>query len=486
MFTHRVAAPMALAIAVSLGGCVASNPVYKVADGVPDNVRGAAFYLPQTRLTLGFVQQSLTYTEGEHTSVVEQCEATPPAAPLALCARFERLGVTSLRPGFKDGDACEGDETRVGFKTFTLASAAIPDPTQVYVVDLKRNWFQDFNFAMELDAYGVVGKAQAKTVEKAAEDGLAFGASLFGRMAGIPPIKPASGTPVSVQNSPEAQAAWTDLDLLEGRIVDRSLLVAALEPDTLSRNAVAIAQLNAEIAQLMNKFTGKRVVEESDPMSVSFVPRQDSEGQDIEVHAYDHCGGDDKNDKLKVRLSTAWDNVLPESDVLIATPSAAPGQKNLRSTPATAADIHARLAQLNAEDDEQGWPHRMPVLTSASVLVCAPTCKPPKFLGDVGIAQYGQVYRLPARTGGKSSNIAASYSALGSLNKVEVDQEGQSAAPIFNTLAPAFAERDEPAQPKEAELLAAEIALIKSRQELCRLIYGVDDERCLGANPPVE
>jgi len=482
MLTHRVMATTALGSAIALAGCVASNPVYKVAEGVPHTVRGAAFYLPQTRLTLGFVQQSLTYTEGEHTPVVEKCEATPPAAPLALCARLERLGVSSLRPGFKDGNACEGEESRVGFKTFTLASSAIPDPTEAYVVDLKRNWFQDFNFAMELDAYGVVGKAQAKTVEKAAEDGLAFGASLFGRMAGIPPIKPASGTPRSVQNSPEAQAAWRDLDLLEERIVDRSLLVAALEPETLSRNAVGIAQLNAESAQLMNKFTGKRVVEESDPMSVSFIPHKNSEGQDIEVFAYDHCGGAEDNDRLKVRLTTAWDNVLPTPVVL----SPVAGPKDAAAAPMRAPDIPARLAQLNADEDERGWPHRMPVLTTASVLVCAPACNAPKLLGDVGIAQYGEVYRLPAKTGGKSSNIAASYSALGSLNKIEVDQEGQSAAPIFNTLAPAFGEREEPAQPKEAELLAAEIALIKSRQELCRLIYGVDDERCLGANPPVE
>jgi len=473
---HAIRTAGCLCVTINIMGCVASNPVYHVTDEIPANLRGASFYLPQTRLALGFVEQTLSYVEGRHTVVVERCDATVDKTPIELCTRFELLGIASLRPSTKDGDTSCGTgakQKRVGFKSFTLTSSAIPDPSQAYIVDLGRNWFQDFNFSMELDAYGVVGKAQAKTVEKAADDALAFGLGLAARAAGVPQTSRAASIARARADgfTVPQRAALADLKTLEDRIASRSALVAAVDEATLSRSAVAIAQLNAEIAQLTNAFTGKRTVEESEPQSVAFIPRATSKGAAIPVHTFDHCGGDRTADTLQIRLSSATDNVLPE-------------QRTEESRGADASDPPFDLAKLNGKD--AGWPHRVPVHTIAKVAICTPECKPFKPLGEVGIAQYGTVYRLPSRTGGKSSNVAAAYSALGSLTKIDVDQEEQAATPIFTTLSAAIAESQEAAAPKEADLLAAEIALIKSRQELCRLIYGVDDERCLGANPPVE
>lgn len=473
---HAFRMAVGLCVTIVTTGCVASNPVYHVNHSkIPLDIRGAAFHLPRTRLALGFTQQTLSYVAGRHTKIVEDCENKVAGSVPELCTRLDRIGLSSLRPSSKDKDCLPASdkESRVGFKAFTLTSSAIPDPTQAYVVDLGRNWFQDFNFSMELDAYGVVGKAQAKTVEKAAEDALAFGLNLAVRAAGI---TPAAGTGIapakSATFSATEKAAMQDLATLEKLLRARAKLTAEIDTETLSRSAVAMTQLNAEIAQMTNAFTGKRTVEESDPQSIAFIPDASSEGEHITVHTFNHCGGTGTPDSIAINLTDAAKYVLPAPQ----TP------QNGQET-----NYPFELSSLNVSDSkEAGWPHRIPVLTIAAIAVCKPTCGAFKPLGEVGIAQYGKVYRLPARTGGKSSNVAAVYSSLGSVTKIDVDQVGQAATPVFTTLGAAIAKNPEVAAPKEADLLAAEIALIKSRQELCRLIHGVDDERCLGANPPVK
>ena len=473
MHFHQTRTLWLLAALSVLTACVASNPVYHVGtDTVPTNVRGAMFALPKTRLTLTYVRTTTTFEPGAYTPIVERCSKPWPGSSgtNSFCSQLGLLDIKSFRPSLKQ--RCDGDtpskEVRVSLGSFTLATAAVPDDSQIYVVDLRRNWFQSFDMDLETDAFGVIGKGQAKTVERAAEDALSFGARLVstGRTAPAAVAPPAAAVApagaASLGASPDdsaLRAAQEALTRLKALLDARAGLLASSDTDSLARNALLLAAQQREINVLTAQFTGSVTVDQDDPKTWPYVPTTVSKEETVLEYA--RCGSETKGHRLVIR----------------ANPACTGCSMALENPP-----------KLYGSDKDKGWPTRIPTLANIQIASCAKDgCKEGDFktVAETGIAQFGPVVRLPARTGGRSSNISATYSALGSLTKLEVDQEGQAATPIFTALNTALTPSPEQVQPTEIQTLNAQVALIKARQELCKLIYGADAKACLSANPPV-
>jgi hypothetical protein len=479
----------------ALGGCAASNPVYRLKDGhLPADMRGALFALPRTRLDFGFTKTTTAFVPGMHTALVERCMAGGLVGD--FCDRLAALELESLRPSLDD-EKCQSDakEKRVSYGTFTLAPSSIPDPDQVYAVQLRRHYFQNFDMDLEMDAFGVIGKGQASTTERAAEDALNFAMAAASAALSLPSPTNAAAR-VGAGPLPEAVA---DLDQLEALILRRDELVARVDADNLARSTAIVAGLNGRIGVLEAKFTGT-VTKKETLASEKIIPKgKPPTGQPQYEFFFDPCGGNNKSSRLVVFVTKA----CADCSLVDGLPN--PGDEkpqvaaSSQKEPSVQAESHRDSAtdradhwskRLNGKDGELGWPYRLPVLARVHAGTCDATGDCPleslKLITETGIAQFGEVLRLPAGTGGRKSNIAATYTTLGSLSKLEVDQEGQDATPIFTTAEALLNRPPKAPAPSETAVLQGEIALVQARQTLCKLIYGEADTRCQSANPPTE
>lgn len=511
-----------------LCGCVAKNPVLTKAewDALRPSQRkggGAIFALPQTRIEFAHVVVQKDFKVGSHTDVVDACQVNAAfASKQSVCKELLAVGIEkSARLSDKDARylstrMCQSDGGKAERRIEPAADpvwafGSVPDPTETYIVPLRRGYFQTFDFTLEL-SNGTISKGSLSTDNLGAQDILGAVAQLARAYSGrgvateggegateatarldervvFPPLSAPNPSPTAVR------AAQQDLEALRKLQRTRAVLVAEEADESLASRGAILVALNAQIARALEQFKGtvktRPIVEERRDWIPSYAEQvaplagstlaQSAEGS---KPSFDACG--DTN-KLRPRWLSL---VVAERDEIA-------GIAPVSSGSFSAAELSGR-----------GWPYRVPQERHVLFTECASYAeetepnKPPKSKWRdlskatcgahdgkrLSLPQFGKTFRLPEKTGGRKSVIAPDYAPDGSLAKVVVSHVGESPTPLVNLGRDLLMPQPKGAQPSETAVLTSEAELIRARQALCRLVHGVSETHatCLGPNPPTE
>ena len=230
----------------ALTGCAASNRVLHDSEWEKaklGSAGSAVFTLPRMNMTLTYALEQKTFRVGAHDTVVNYCAAEV-NRDKALCRQLRAAGIAkSLRLSKKPSDRyCDSDgsakEVRVSLaEGATLVTGTEPDPQQVYMIPLTRSYFQSFDFSLELNADGTVGKGSLSTENLGAQDfisGISQLATTFFREAADAPPPP---------TAQEEQAALKDLADLVALLDRKARLVNEEKDEPLASRAALIASL---------------------------------------------------------------------------------------------------------------------------------------------------------------------------------------------------------------------------------------------------
>jgi len=504
-------------IASTVSACVAKNPVLKADEWKSKNAKaaeasGVVFSLPQMRMNLQYSLVKKSFKARAHTAVVDACELGTLSPTEKVCRLLHDNGIDKTAR-FSDNSVnyaaskvCSTDgsneETRIELADSpALAADFVPDPNEIYVIPLKRSYFQNFELSLELNPNGTVGKGSISTENLGAQELLTAlsqiaGSAIHGqlRSSGPPSRGAINLPPPSAAVIADAIHEVEELAKLRHTLDE---LVAKNNDDALASRAVQIDGLKTRIARLKESFTG--VVKET-PIAkplASWIPGRTNTTWLVGA-PYDYCGGTVDAKVTAERLRQVAVAISGEG------PTSAPRASGTLKTVDFATG--------------KGWPYRVPserevstgVFTSYGEHIldgeprCSETIKPPcvpagvvmKDLDDSNVVavdrkrmlipQFGETLRFPQATGGKKSVVAPEYYADGSLKKVDVSHVGESPAPLIVAAHAAVTPTPKTPEPTETATLKSAAELIQARQALCRLQLNVEDtdERCKGPNPP--
>lgn len=524
-----------LCLAVSLlCGCAASNRVLTQEEWneLELGAAGSAtFSLPRLNMMLTYALQQKTFREGKHDKVVNYCAAKA-NHDQDLCRALRDVGIAKSMRLSKKPKAryCASDgspeEIRVSIaEGAALTTGTEPDPSQVYFVPLDRSYFQTFDFTLELNADGTVGKGSLSTENLGAQDfitGISQLATTFLREAADAPEAPSVA---------ERNLATEDLTILEDLLKRKATLVNEEADEPLASRAALITHLDASIAAAKGRFVGLVTTKPIPRDAAHWAPT--TAGSRAIEGTFDACGDQHKDLKqlqemrlfaqrlepavvdatavgdAKTSGSLGWPYRVPALGKVMygqcALPSPDPDAEAATvaaGTPvATAAAAAPTPSPVPAAPAGAAAPATPSPSAEAAPSPPAPAavCDAERAAADndalgcsclggsrVSIPQLGVVRRLPQTTGGRKSAISPEYHADGSLKKVTIAHVGESPAPLITAAKTLLTPEPETAPPTELQTLQSQATLIQARQALCRLVHGVEatDPLCQGPNPP--
>lgn len=436
-------------VAAGLAGCAAKNPILRKSEwdqliaGKPDP-GSMQFSLPRARLEITHTELTESFKAGPFTSLVEGCLNGGDAnIPGEFCDDLHRMGLgesrrLSVQPRFKNVQCDVLDagksEIRVSVSVADSSVAYVADPDQLFVVPLKRNYFQSSDIQMNLNALGSIESGTTKTENLGASETLTAITSLISGFAAR------QGLFSKIQSQSDAKKTLNPL-------VQQATVVLSILKDS---EKLAANGWKEEIVR--NEFLGT-LTEATIVKKTLWIPVPES--TQLELAKFNACGISDSAD----------------TRVLVRVDQIQPTVSNSVSTPAR-----------EAKTETLGWPYRVPKEMRVVSLMCDQTCTDIK-AQLIRLPQFGAVYRLPAKTGGKTSSIAPTYHNDGSIDELKILNTGESPSPIVSALKAALTPAPVVTEKAELESLTE---LIKARQALCRIVRKVDDKDpiCQGANPP--
>ena len=476
-----------LAIAIGgLCGCVAKNPVLKLDEWEkayqPDKRSGVVFALPQTRLELSYALENKSFEKGKHTAVIDACqkggflELTPICKELrdAGLGKSQRLSDPKTRydaDRFCESDGSDNESRTLVSEGATLQSDFVPDDKEVYVVPLRRSYFQTFEVQLELNANGTIGKGSLSTENLGTKEFLEAAVKVAANFASgesapsAPMWEPRSKPKPDSADVDAAKVALAELQELQRK---RDEISARNDDDALASRAVQLTYLDAKIARVRSDFVGTVKATPAGQFRPQWIPSDSALDAPI-GGKFEACATEKSEQPRQLHL-------MVSSDGAGLSPSASKGFSATNFNGA------------------RGWPYRVPAERDVVWKVCNATPPAPNAKLSCEaidskrllLAQFGPTLRLPEATGGRKSVIAPEYYADGSLKKLAVTHVGESPVPLIAGAQGLLTPATKAAPPSETAELTSQAALISARQALCRLVLAVSatDARCLGPNPP--
>ncbi len=435
-----------------LVGCAAENPILRKSEwdrkiaNKPDP-GSLQFALPRARLTIPHTERTETFKAGRFTGLVEAClYGMPNNIPKKFCDDLHRMGLgesgrLSVQPRFKSvsclGSDTANNETRVSIAIADLTSASVPDPSQVFVIPLKRNYFQTSDIQLKLNPLGTIKSGVLKTDNLGATETLTAITSLVSTFA-------------TRQGLFQKSSKRTAANATDPLVKEAAVLLAVLKDKT----KLEAKGWQAEI--LRSEFLGT-LTETSVTKTTLWIPMPGSTRYTLAQ--FDACGTGNATTDVVIRVDQ-----IQEMD-------AEPTESSAK-TPSAEASKAGTL----------GWPYRVSKEMRVVSATCDSSCTDIK-AQLIRLPQFGTVHRLPAKTGGKSSSIAPTYYDDGSIDELKIINTGESPSPIVDALKAALTPAPAVTEKTELESLTE---LIEARQALCRIVRKVDenDPICQGANPP--
>lgn len=440
------------------------------------------------------------------------------------------------------------EESRVALAAPPIMVAdMVPDPTEVYSVPLQRHYFQNFNLALALNPNGTVGKGSIRTTNLGATELVTAASALvkstFARRmkepaadsqaAAVVPARPSYATTQRAPGPDDYRAASTALLLVEKLRQDMQRLAFEDSEQPVAARAALLTAAKDRLAFENARFAGEvAIAVTAEPNASWIVPRATPEANGhpeaegsatktplatprtganetpavagkadattaeanepsalsagaIEIHEYDECGTAEMERPRWLIL----DAIIDEN-----------GRATFVDSPSS--------TERSEKPGNDGWPYRIPKEGIIRISLCSSnldrpaTHQPPKdatlnhwreqgacealFAQRLRVPQFGTTRRLPQKTGARTSAIAPEYYPDGSLKQLDVEQVGESPAPLITAAQSILVPPPAPPPSTESAQLATEADTIEARQRLCRLVLSVPegDPRCMGPNPP--
>lgn len=418
--------------------------VTKVPQGQADP-KGVVYALPKTVVGVELTFKKTTVTKGEFA---------------AHTAKFFDIK--------KDKYPLE-DSTEFTVDSATIKSRQVADPTELYRVNITKEWMKDHHFALEFAEDGTLTKGEQTITNRRVDFFLnIFGsvASIAGKFFGLASETAAvqAATAKDVKETAEAKEVREAREEREkSEAACRKLIrVAAKDPDAalgvgpeaknafceivqLSRRRQALvlgdnylqdgttALLQDIDAQLKKKFndnfTGGK---EEKTWSTRFEDIPTDTGAALLVKFDDKCG--------ITELGAPWiDSQIGDGfDKSEKCPAAGTVRAvSLTYERSRADSLHSRFKKALEEPKEHSFAFRIPALFEAQVVESPPRprsqtrpCPGGAMVGlltrgDVAVAQLGVVGYMPSDVGGKKSSITVTLHANGALKSVDVGVEAQ-------------------------------------------------------------
>jgi hypothetical protein len=412
-----------------LAGCAAQHPVFEASDPSAAGMQGVRYTLPRTRIRVKFAIEKNEFSHGDFAK--ESQKYLKKEAPLE-------------------------DKITFALKDVAIDTVAVADEKRMYVIKVEAGAFENNNLTLALSTLGFPSSTDSKVENKSTEIALTTiesVAGIVGKFGGFGGTKVPLGDPEADAQT-IANITSAKLNLASGRPIGVSGV--NLTGDAVT---VMLAELNKELADLLQEFQGKTTTTRWDAVAYIDVPDVPP-SNDLNVTLF------------KFSPTSGVTTILPDLHAPPGFSDVKLGNKKGASGDADPVDIQLKLTFSQPLRDAL---HQMPVPKSGSsglfyripLPVHAGVVKNIQELAvaDILVAQMGAIAALPADTGSMSSEYNLEFDRdTGAVTKFVIGSTAMDPKLISGLGTSAGSLLDDLKKAKDAQSTAANNAALTQLQ----------------------